>query len=868
MCWILCALAADGQTGRNSEKDAEAYKEQIDQIRKLRKRNPDSSLHLAIQFQKKALERKDKMGEALALYEIAESNQKLNKDELAIEQYLKASQWLKEVGLDSLSAGCLLDIGMVMTSQGNYPEAIRYCYKYLQRIQTMPLYRNGQLNQVRLNGMVSGYYFIWTNYYYTSRYKDGLPFLDTIEQIRKLQGRIEVNNMNNYGVTYSKLGMNDSALWYYQRGLRLAMMQKRPDLMVLFYSNLASIYEAKGQLGEAKKYYREQSRVADSINNMRMAADGQLSLARIYVLEGMYKEAIPMYEEALHLLEVYGSHIQYLNALQEFGKYYLQRGNVKEAEKYLNKARERADQSGNKESQVQILLELARLYQKQEAYEEAWSVLAKARYLSCFLPHGRYRSQAALGICNVLLRSGTVNERIHEATVYKDSSEYLYREITGYAVKDTDQYLLASVYSSRARYEFQKGHMENSSSFLQQAMNIWRALGATKELAEDMEECSFVWEALHQPDSALFYARQFNKVKNVLNDEQTLKDVKELETRFETRQKEQQILLLDRENKLARLELQNRMTELREQRLRSFLQESRMKGMEQENDIKELHLKKAKHELEMNTMLLGKKEKEKQLWKKESELRLILIKQHKLIRNILLLFSLLLVLTGWFLFYRYKARQDLRESADRQRISSDLHDELGSTLSSIRMYSAFALEQHANGKKESVEEILKIITDSSGEMIDDMNDIVWAINPMNDSLKSMAERLQSFGWKLAQSQGIRFSATLPEEKAETELPVSVRRNLYLMTKELITNAVRHSEAEAVTMEIQIDHKRLLILVSDNGKGMQWPPAQQSRLDGGNGLSNLQVRSQEIGAQLTVETAPGGGTCVQVVYSLS
>jgi signal transduction histidine kinase len=162
----------------------------------------------------------------------------------------------------------------------------------------------------------------------------------------------------------------------------------------------------------------------------------------------------------------------------------------------------------------------------------------------------------------------------------------------------------------------------------------------------------------------------------------------------------------------------------------------------------------------------------------------------------------ILIIIGLLLFNRYALRKT-KYLAERMRISSDLHDEISSTLSSISMYSAYA-----KGKPAEAENILEQISSSSQEMIDDMNDIIWAVNPRNDSFEKTVDRLRTFSSRMAQSKNVVLDFRNDDAPRDVVLSMAQRKNIFLICKEAICNALKYSGCQTLAVSIHADHKNI------------------------------------------------------------
>jgi two-component sensor histidine kinase len=234
-------------------------------------------------------------------------------------------------------------------------------------------------------------------------------------------------------------------------------------------------------------------------------------------------------------------------------------------------------------------------------------------------------------------------------------------------------------------------------------------------------------------------------------------------------------------------------------------------------------------------------------------------------------YSLLgLFITGAaYALYRYRVNELVKRQAIRNKIAQDLHDNVGSTLSSISVYSQVAQIQGEEGNKEELNQVLDKISTTSNDMIAEMNDIVWAINPANDNMEKIIRRMESFAKPLLAARNMQFYFNCTDEALKLNLDMEKRKNFFLVFKEAVNNAIKYSGASSLLADIAVHQQQLRLRVEDNGIGFN----QQAELTGGgnslggNGLHNMQARAKELKGTLHINSKPGNGTKVELVMPL-
>jgi signal transduction histidine kinase len=228
-----------------------------------------------------------------------------------------------------------------------------------------------------------------------------------------------------------------------------------------------------------------------------------------------------------------------------------------------------------------------------------------------------------------------------------------------------------------------------------------------------------------------------------------------------------------------------------------------------------------------------------------------------------LLIFLLAGITIVFLGNRNKLKNLEEKQKLRNKIAEDLHDEVGSTLSSISILSNIAQKNLQQNQWEKTETIINKISRDSRTTLDAMDDIIWSVNPDNDSLRLVILRLKEFANPLLEAQEIECVFKIPTDTVNVVVGMIPRRNLYLIAKEAINNAAKYAQASKVTVEIQKQNNELILNVEDNGKGFD-TEAPSSR----NGLKNMEKRAKEIAGTLTINSVIDKGTAVRLQLPLA
>jgi signal transduction histidine kinase len=186
---------------------------------------------------------------------------------------------------------------------------------------------------------------------------------------------------------------------------------------------------------------------------------------------------------------------------------------------------------------------------------------------------------------------------------------------------------------------------------------------------------------------------------------------------------------------------------------------------------------------------------------------------------------------------------------ERYRISSELHDDLGGGLSTIRLISEMVKQGTISSDTDKQ---LDKISESSKELVQKMNEIVWALNVNNDTLQSLIGYMRRYAVKYLDDVGINCAFIQLNEIPQTEVDGTTRRNIFLLIKEALNNVVKHAQAAAVDIVVEVN-AQLQITVHDNGKGIANEMLQNKT---GNGLRNMQQRAKDMEGSMEIKNHDG------------
>jgi ligand-binding sensor domain-containing protein/signal transduction histidine kinase len=214
-----------------------------------------------------------------------------------------------------------------------------------------------------------------------------------------------------------------------------------------------------------------------------------------------------------------------------------------------------------------------------------------------------------------------------------------------------------------------------------------------------------------------------------------------------------------------------------------------------------------------------------------------------------------------FAAHRYRVSQAVQIERMRTSIATDLHDDIGASLSQIAILSEVArgdARLGQSGPNEPLERVAKL----ARELVDSMSDIVWSMRAEPEGVDSLIRRMREFANDLLGSQNIAFALRVPGPDTHIQLSLQARRQVFLIFKECLHNAARHSDCTAVEAALGVEGREILLRVRDNGRGLT-NIGGAPRSNGGTGIPSMRRRAASLGGDIQWAPGPEGGCAVEV-----
>ncbi len=222
-----------------------------------------------------------------------------------------------------------------------------------------------------------------------------------------------------------------------------------------------------------------------------------------------------------------------------------------------------------------------------------------------------------------------------------------------------------------------------------------------------------------------------------------------------------------------------------------------------------------------------------------------------------------------YALYRYRVARLVELERVRTRIATDLHDDIGASLSRVAILSEVVKRQvgAAPASGEQSIPLLAEIADSARGLVESMREIIWAIDPRRDELSNVVSRVRQFASDVLEAKEINWDFKVAPELEKIRLDPERRRHLFLIFKEAINNIARHADCNSVSLSLTLAHNQLWGEIRDDGRGFTVNGAGPASPTNGNGLENIRQRAAQVGGQVEIDSSPGAGVSIRLMIPL-
>jgi two-component system, NarL family, sensor histidine kinase UhpB len=579
---------------------------------------------------------------------------------------------------------------------------------------------------------------------------------------------------------------------------------------VLAYHVLAAVTVGTNP-AEAIAYSKAGLQLGKKLKFDRGIASCLLNIAYCYAAVGQLDDALPYIDSAISYYRKGGAAGRIITAYLNRADYNLQMRRFNESLADCDTAMQYAEKAGRGDAIGRVYQTIGSIYFLQGNYEQSKIYHEKA-----------YPFFEKIG--NVIMMTSTLN---NIGNVYKQTKEYdrsiaSFEKAIDLAVGIGNKNNVSMYYSNLSDVWYEKGDKAKAE------INAIKAIEYARAQKNDLQV------AMAQNVLGNIYLKT-NRINEAIK-------VAEESFKFSAKNKANEVSLKAAE-------------ELAEGYFKAGNYREAYRFIEVSKQLKDT-LVQQKYDKDVAVMQTNFKVKEKDreilILNKDRQLQKQQLKQQYFIMITTAAISILVLAGVWLFINRNRLRQKMKELELRNQIAADLHDEVGSSLSSIHMLSQMAAQQDNETKHK---DILVRMNSNAKETMDKMGDIVWMIKPGEREGDGLKQRMERFAYEICISKNIDTSIDL-DELERVKLTMKQRKNVYLVFKEALNNAVKYSDTEKAEIKITAQNKELTLLIRDYGKGFR--PGSTGR---GNGLDNMKNRARELNGKLDIASGPGDGTSI-------
>ncbi len=638
------------------------------------------------------------------------------------------------------------------------------------------------------------------------------------------------NKIGDTAADYANLAYNEALKLNYIHGIAEALSYKGE------IEELSNNFPAEEKLSrEAINWYR-------NTTNKKRLPETYASLGYSLFVQGLFKEALKNFDSARAWDKKNGNtsgrYLAFSTAI------YVESGNYEKAFEFARKGIDIAIQNNNDYSRRWQLLHFGSLFRGVEDYKAALEYYRQAfQNLTPKAIFSDFDISQSLAFTELF----SLQHQFDSAKYYYGFADTSNSRTLRFYLTSTGEYFFLQKQYHKALLNFLRGlqyhqqfndrnqvmralldiaktylvltNDDSAFKYGNEGLSIATQTEAKQVIRDAYEILSSVYEHWHQPDSAYFYYKQYTTMKDSVQNNQ-------VKGKLAAYTFDQKMELLNKEKQIQQVQ---------------FQKQSLLKNI----FIGSIVILLILGVIIFRNIILKRKNERLRL---EHEIEIQKLESEKT---------------------RIESRQALLY--ERLRISRELHDDIGSTLGSISIYSEVAKKR--TEKNENTGEVLSKIGLASRELIDKMSDIVWSLNPDNESFEQLQNRMMAFAAMILAPRNILYDFIADEKLKKLQFTGAQCKNIFLIFKEALYNIVKYADCKTARIRLSVQNNHLMMIIQDDGKGFDVSQTTTNEILaagkylGGNGIKNMNARADDMTAKLCISSKINAGTTVQLVLLL-
>lgn len=602
----------------------------------------------------------------------------------------------------------------------------------------------------------------------------------------------------------------DSAFIFAKKAMKIAKKSKNIKGEIQAENMFGNCYQRKGEYELSLKAYSKCLKLSEKINDLKGLSQATNNIGIVYTNQGEYAKALDAYQKSMEFERKRKNKNGEAEALNNIGVIHYYMGNMDQTIKYFTESVAIVEELGNDQLLKKGYNNLGAILDYTKDFDKALTYYEKSFQLSKRLND---RQEMSLGLNNM-------------AGVYQSKGDYTKSEnyyLQSLKIKEEvgDKNGVALIYVNLGTLEEKKGNDNKAIIHYNKAISISERIHSKPIIKEACKNLASVYERQGNYKQALLFQKKMESIKDSILNEEKTKIVAELETKYQTVEKEK--MLLSEKNKSAELEKQNAIKE------KNVAIEKKKAAEAEEARAESKNISIALAGGLIALFFLGLFVFQRTKRKTQAEKDAIIISE------------------------REKGLQAVIESTEteRRRIARDLHDGIGQQLGGLKMAWQQIGKNSSPEEKAKLDSLTQILNDTSTEVRNLSHQMMPKMLEQDGLVPALEDMLKkSFG-----NSSLTYEFTANEKMGR--LSPEKELSIYRISQELIANILKHSGATKVNVDFYKRNNNYLLMVEDNGKGFEISDSTTNGL----GLQNIKARVTTIQADLKFESSPGKGTTV-------
>lgn len=619
-----------------------------------------------------------------------------------------------------------------------------------------------------------------------------------------------LSSRNRMGVYLLEQGRTSEAADYFLSALQIKLEREQSLKTAEVYSNLGSVYMALSKKDQAMEWFVKSLRLYEKLGNDRGLGETYSNISSLYYLMNRVDDAIAFQNKSIfhrtRQNDIQGLIIPHIN----IGQLYILKDSSSLALYHLKEAVSLAERVG-----------LAPL-----------------------------RASAYSGMSTYYIKA----KNYGPALEWQDKAIALFEETD-------NKPLLSRMYVSAGNLASAMNDSTQAIQYYEKGLALSLLLGNKENIANVYEKMSNFYLARKDHQKAYTLYKNYTQYRDSIALASSLSNIERIKIQYETEKKDNEIQRLADEQRIQQLQIEKQNALIAGNLLEAQRKQNEIELLSQSRELQQLRINQQDEQLEKQMLLAKTNEQQLQIAAAEKKLQERKLKDSETTRNFILAGVGILALIGYFLFNRYQLKRKIQQQeallAVRENIAKDLHDEIGSTLTSIKILSEVS-EKNIHTDQEKTSGFIKKIAEQSAAAQQGISDIVWAVKPENDKLENMVIRMREYVAQTLESKNIQTVIQIDEEVLQQRLSMNQRRDFFLIFKEAVNNIAKYADASMVNIRLEGRDQGLGMKVTDNGKGFD-----PNKIRSSNGLKNMQARAEALQGRLGIRSGPGQGTVIDL-----